>query len=229
MRAASHCVTDLSSIVAFDQDERAKVDWIDAVVGGTSGTQRSVPPADAPRPASQLLCLDDLFYARASHFPASPYFVEANGTSRKYPDSPLGDVDQVGWIHIGQWLRFRSSVDSMADLMLRDLMQLPKRAPIPPFISLHLRRGDFGNRTQVEPFALAVQEIRDRLEATPAGRWRGRSHELVVVAATDEKDAAFRGEMRGHGWFVIDHEAYDTVRRHGPWYPTSASACLARS
>ena len=211
-----------SSIIAFDQDERAKEEWIDALVSGKAQTSRQVPPADAARPVANLLCLDDVFGLRASTFEESPYFVASDSTARKYPKEAFGSVDQIGWVHYGQYLHFRPSIDALADELLRNLMGLPERASIPPFLTVHLRRGDFGNRARIEQFAVAVDELRTRLDQTPGGRWRGRAHELGVVAATDEEDPAFLAEMRGHGWHVIDHKAYGTIERFGVWLPTSA-------
>ena len=215
--------------MAFDADYEAKAGWIDAVVNGSARTDRIVPPPDATRPTEQLLCLDDSFYIRGSAFPASDYFLAANSTSRKYPRQPFGDVDMFGWTAIGQYLHFLPSVHAMADTVLREIMQLAAGQAIPPFIAVHLRRGDFGTvRTQVAPFAQAVEEIRGRLDEAPDGRWRGRAHELSVVAATDGVDPAFLGEIRGHGWHLLNHNQTRSIERFGVWAPTSASACRAR-
>lgn len=83
--------------------------------------------------------------------------------------------------------------------------------------------GDFGTDAVIEPFVIAVEDIRRQLDQS--GRWRGRGRELRVIAATDETDPVFLGEMRGHGWHVLDHTALRTVERFGPWGPTSAMAC----
>ena len=212
-----------SSLVAFDQDDLAKTEWIGAITGGSARTTRMVPPPDAVRPVESLLCLDDTFYMRASDFPASPFFAESNGTSRKYTRQPFGDVDQLGWTEFGQYLRFLPRVHAMADELLRDLLRLSSRQSIPPTITVHLRRGDFGNGTVIEPFVTAVDDIRRQLDQS--ARWRGRGHEFRVIAATDETDEAFLGEMRGHGWHVLDHTALRTEERFGTWGPPSVWSC----
>ena len=169
-----------------------------------------------------MLCLDDTFYLRASHFPASPYFVASGSTSREEPSEPYGDVDQLGWTAIGQYLHFLPSVDAMADQVLRELMQLSASQAIPPLITVHMRRGDFGNWTRVDNFARAVNKVRQRLEAA-GGQWRGRKQDLSVVLATDGDDPAFLRKIRDQGWHLLDHVALRTIERFGVWAPVSTS------
>lgn len=118
-----------------------------------------------------------------------------------------------------------------------------RRAKVPPFISMHLRRGDFKDFTgftPLESYKIALERVRERLQVRlddPEG-WSGPTRETfkhhgvpaseyAVVVTTDEAgDSDFVKEVRELGWKVVDHDALTTKDRFGPWWPTIMDAAI---
>lgn len=150
-----------------------------------------------------------------------------------------------GWLQAGQYLHFSAHLESLADQYLVALFGLWTKRSIPPFISVHIRRGDFEQArglTSIEAFTDAVQRVRDTLDRRmddPAG-WAGAGHphqryfkgvrgkDYAVVVTTDESmDSEFVRHIRAElGWRVLDHDHMRTVDKLGEWYPTMIDAAV---
>lgn len=150
-----------------------------------------------------------------------------------------------GWIQAGQHLHFSAHLEALADQYLVALFGLWTKRSIPPFISVHIRRGDFEQArglTSIEAFTDAVQRVRDTLDRRmddPA-TWAGAGHQhqryfkgvrgkdYAVVVTTDESmDSDFVRHIRAElGWRVLDHDHMRTVEKLGEWYPTMIDAAV---
>lgn len=103
-----------------------------------------------------------------------------------------------------------------------------EESEIPPFISLHIRHGDFGrlcpNATDpfdgcyapLSTFASVVNEINSALRA------KGIVADRVLLTS-DEERQDWWNEVRALGWTWIDHEALKTAELFGDWYVVFAS------
>lgn len=156
-------------------------------------------------------------------------------------EAPRG-YEGHGWIEAGQHLRFSAHLEDLATLYLQDLFS---GTTIPPFIAVHIRRGDFQSArglTSLEAFTDGVERARHRLdwrmdhpdEWVGAGHaqqryWKGvRGKDYAVVATTDEKpDSDFVRQLREElGWKVVDHDRMRTEEELGAWYPTMIDAAM---
>ncbi|GAA5828350.1 hypothetical protein JCM11251_006209 [Rhodosporidiobolus azoricus] len=195
---------------------------------------RTAPPRD------DLLCLDNTFFLASLMFP--PAFPPP------VPLEPLRSYEGHGWIDAGQYIHFSDEIEQLADVYLMDLFEAKSMKDLPPFITVHIRRGDFSSArglTSMDKFTDAVQRVRDKLNWRmdhPDG-WMGagkgkekfvrgvRAEQYAVVATTDEKpDSDFVQTLkRDYGWKFIDHDSMNTKEELGNWYPTMIdSAVLAR-
>lgn len=101
-----------------------------------------------------------------------------------------------------------------------------EESEIPPFISLHIRHGDFGrlcpNATDpfdgcyapLSTFASRVNEIKLELKA------KGIVADRVLLTSDEERQDWWNG-VRALGWTWIDHEALKTAELFGDWYAFS--------
>lgn len=116
-------------------------------------------------------------------------------------------------------------------------------ATIPPFISIHLRRGDFqffAGFTPLERYTAAVDRVRARLQArledphgwTGPGRKHFQSHGIpaskyqVVVTTDEAPNSEFVQQVKALGWKVLDHYHLNTKERFGGWWPTILDAAV---
>ncbi|GAA6000105.1 O-fucosyltransferase family protein [Rhodotorula paludigena] len=240
----------------FDFDREAQSDWIAKVKkeelpqldspaqkqgNKTLSRHETIKPGFHPRedaePDDRMLCLDTTFFTGSRIL--KPAYI---------PDvelEPPRIYEGEGWTKAGQYLRFSSGVEKLADIYLTELFGVSHMRHVPPFISVHIRRGDFQSArglTSLEMYTDAVQRVRDKLNRrmdNPDG-WTGAGHEhqkyfrgvrgedYAVVATTDEApDSDFVRQLREElGWKVVDHEAMNTVGELGAWYPTMVDAAI---
>ncbi|KAJ6520709.1 hypothetical protein DFH09DRAFT_939656, partial [Mycena vulgaris] len=157
----------------------------------------SLPPDD------QLLCFDDLYYASTS---------QIHEMQRDFSPS---------WRFVGQHLHWAPKIEALAQQYLRSAFGLPPSAPIPPYIAIHVRHGDFhhwcGSVPLSECFA-PLPVIARRVDEVRADLLKRKGLKVDrVVMTSDEKDDAWWAPVRALGWAVPDHS--DTVRLHDKWYP----------
>lgn len=194
-------------------------------------TKSGFKPHITTPPEDQVLCLDNTLFLGPIVFP--PGFTEPGP-----PLEPLVGGEALTWIAAGQYLRFNNIVEDRVDLCLKRLFNVDSLADVPPFISVHLRRGDFKAFTgfaALEKYSLAVERIRQRLQMRLDDQegWRGpgkehftdfglSANDYAVVTTTDEPSGSpFLDEVRALGWTIVDHEALGTANEYGNWWPAS--------
>ncbi|BGP00644.1 hypothetical protein NBRC10513v2_006443 [Rhodotorula toruloides] len=190
-------------------------------------------------PDDQIMCFDNTLFMGPIMFPELP--VSAT------PLEPGAAGEGLSWANVGRYMHFNSRVEEIVDDYLMRLFDVSKPSKVPPYISIHLRRGDFlqfrGSYTDLDNYKVALGRVQAALQARlddPDG-WTGpgksafrsfgiKAKDYAVVCTTDEKgDSDFVKEVRALGWKVIDHDALETKEKLGAWWPTIIdSAILAR-
>ncbi len=146
-------------------------------------------------------------------------------------------------------MHWNSSLAELANDLIRTTIELAPSDPIPPFISVHVRRGDFANSCPEEltkdecmtPFAFyahAAQRIARALRTE-----RGIDLRYVFVTS-DERDASWWDTVRaettynassssGLEYVYLNHTALDTASHplvlasgHTEWYPVLVDAIV---
>jgi hypothetical protein len=238
----------------FDFDERGKREWI-AKVQRQSLPQKPGPEvtdvakrkknlkdgfdtAHTSPPTDQIMCFDNTLFLGPIMFREA--FIG------DLPIEPAVPGEGLSWQNVGQHLHFNSRVERLADDYLMRLFHVKSPAKIPPFITVHLRRGDFkefAGFTALDKYVSALARVRQSLQARledPYG-WQGpgrahfRAHgikadQYAVVTTTDEPSGSeFFLEVKALGWKVLDHDAMRTKEQAGGWWPTILDgAILAR-
>ncbi|GAA5874076.1 hypothetical protein JCM8547_004821 [Rhodosporidiobolus lusitaniae] len=195
-------------------------------------TAHTLPPDD------QIMCFDNTLFLGPIMFPEAPV------TDGALPPAVGGEG--LSWMNAGQHLRFNQAVEDKADEYLVQLFGVSKPDKIPPFISIHLRRGDFkefAGYTGLDKYIAALERVRKALQErlNHPKDWSGpgkrhfrdygiKASEYAVVATTDEKgESEFVKSVKELGWKVLDHEAFQTKEKLGGWWPTMLDgAILAR-
>lgn len=115
---------------------------------------------------------------------------------------------------------------------------------LPPFISLHVRHGDFAHgcdpskSTNTSTNAESKQEEDAYLRCfEPLSAWVTRVEEIKkelkekkgvevekVVMMSDEKSERWWREVGELGWLRLDHDVLGTEARYGEWYVLLASS-----
>ncbi|ELU44476.1 hypothetical protein AG1IA_01505 [Rhizoctonia solani AG-1 IA] len=165
----------------------------------TSGTGERIAPGE------KLLCFDLLYYIGL-----------ANEEEWWKDYAPY-------WPKIGVHLHWTSQLLELAQGYLRRHFKVKDGEPIPPFISVHVRRADFAgwcpsNMSREacfatpDDYAKRVREVQAslRLQSTPIDV---RS----VLVTSDERDPGWWEEMAEFGpeWGWVDHKAEGTVEKYG--------------
>lgn len=253
-RALGNFDLSYDGLRVFDFDQAAKTEWIARVqrehlpqlpVEGNFTGDRATNvkpgfgPPDRPVPDDQLMCFDMTMFLGPIMFPELPVTAQ--------PLEPGVPGEGLSWMNIGQHLHFNPLVESRADDLLLELFGVSRASKIPPFITIHLRRGDFKEFTgftDLDKYTAGLDRAQARLQARidkPNG-WTGpgkhafradyyrKATQYPVVCTTDERgDSDFVRKVRSLGWKVVDHDAYGTVDKYGGWWPTMLDgAILAR-
>ena len=106
---------------------------------------------------------------------------------------------------------------------------------IPPFITLHVRHGDFAHGCKAANNKEKEDAYLDCFE--PLGAWIARVDEVKkelkekkgvevenVLMMSDEKSERWWREVAELGWYRLDHEMLGTEARYGEWYPVFIDA-----
>ncbi|KAJ7648342.1 hypothetical protein DFH06DRAFT_1095762 [Mycena polygramma] len=160
-------------------------------------------------PDEHLMCFDNLYWLSN---------VEPHEMEHDY--SPA-------WRLVGQYLRWNPRVEDLAQQYVRRAFGLTAADAIPPYITIHVRHGDFKDwcRRPVDEcfaplsaFARRVEEVKAELLQT-----KGIAVQHVVMTS-DEKDRAWWNVVAQYGWVGVDHST--TVEKHGMWYPLFIDAAI---
>ncbi|GAA5958691.1 hypothetical protein JCM3765_006005 [Sporobolomyces pararoseus] len=246
-RASEEFKIWFEAIHEFDSNPWSKQQWVETVRtdllprasnlnSSESRTAEAAPtlkegfdPRHTEPPSDQLFCLDTTFFLGSRMFPPA--------IPSTPPSDPLRSYEGHGWLQAGQYLRFSTHLESIADQYLKQLFGVSKLADIPPFITCHIRRGDFAQArglTSLDKFTDAVARVRGRLDSRidDPNSWNGpgkgnerfvgglRGADYPVVVATDEApDSEFSRILKEElGWKVIDHDFMQTEKELGAWY-----------
>ncbi|KAH7927278.1 hypothetical protein BV22DRAFT_1045518 [Leucogyrophana mollusca] len=196
--------------------------WSLAQLGFPQGRSENLqPPSLSPEhqlslpPDEQLLCFDYLYYVSAS-----------KAWEWELDYSPA-------WRSVGQHMRWTDRLMKMSDEYLRRAMSIAEDEATPPFISIHIRHGDFRNYCNDIPLdqcfasipiiARRVAEVQEDL------RQRKGLNVTRVMMTSDERDPAWWDEVRAQGWSWVDYTAERTEEIYGKWYPVLIDAVIQSS
>ncbi|KAF9818515.1 hypothetical protein IEO21_02753 [Rhodonia placenta] len=155
-------------------------------------------------PDEQLLCYDYLYYVCGER-----------PLEYDYDYSPA-------WRFVVKYFRWTRDLEQLAEEYLRRTLNVPEGRPIPPYITVHARRGDFVNWCGEVPrdgcfpslsvFARRVFEVQQEL------RERHGIEAHHVIMTSDESDEGWWDGVRALGWLRVDHERAQTIELYGRWY-----------
>ncbi|KAJ7142920.1 hypothetical protein C8R44DRAFT_726217 [Mycena epipterygia] len=127
------------------------------------------------------------------------------------------------WQAVGKHIHFTSEIQEIAASYTRRILTVEPHEPIPPYIAVHVRQGDFGIWCNIggvtveqcfaplDAFVRRVEEVREEI-ANRTG------------ITSDEESSVWWNSMYELGWFSPDHS--NTVEHHGPWYPIFLDAAI---
>ncbi|KDN51577.1 hypothetical protein RSAG8_00122, partial [Rhizoctonia solani AG-8 WAC10335] len=129
------------------------------------------------------------------------------------------------WSQVGTHMRWNRPLVELASQYLRRHFGIENATdPIPPFISVHVRRSDFEGGcgkdvskeqcfAPVAAYERRVQEVRARLKARTTD-----VQEILVTS--DERDSVWWEQVSALGseWRWIDHAVEKTSEKYGKWY-----------
>ncbi|KAJ7282082.1 hypothetical protein C8J57DRAFT_89866 [Mycena rebaudengoi] len=160
-------------------------------------------------PDDHLLCFDNLYWLSAH----SIYEMEHD----------FGPA----WRFVGKHLHFTPKIQQLSHSYLRRAFGVSEPDSIPPYISIHVRHGDFKDWCEapvddcfapLSVIARRVEEVREDLLSR-----KGISVDHVVVTS-DERDSAWWDEVDRRGWVRLDHS--QTAELLGKWYPILIDAAI---
>ncbi|KAJ7088883.1 hypothetical protein B0H15DRAFT_939266 [Mycena belliarum] len=177
---------------------------------------QSLPPPDVSpilktslAPDEHLLCFDNLYWASSA---------DTHEIQRDFGPA---------WRFVGQYMHWAPQVEARAHEYLRAAFGLAPGDTIPPYITVHARRGDFAKWCRapheeclapLAAYALRVDEVRAALFAA---RGVAVAH---VVMTSDEAEPAWWDEVRARGWVAPDHAL--TGERYGKWGPVHIDGAI---
>ncbi|EIN12872.1 hypothetical protein PUNSTDRAFT_131104 [Punctularia strigosozonata HHB-11173 SS5] len=167
-------------------------------------------------PDDHLLCFDFLYYVTAG-----PELFEY-----EHDYSPA-------WNHVVSKLRFTPQVEEIARKYIRKTFGLKSNEPIPPYIALHVRHGDFlrmcGDKTKDEcmtPLSTWAHTV--ELVQRELAEKHGISATRVVMTS-DEKDPAWWADVTSLGWVKMDRTIDEPVERFSAWHDIIVDAIVQSS
>jgi len=133
-----------------------------------------------------------------------------------------------GW-KIARHFRWSPTLKALGEEYVRRLLAVTPGDALPPFITIHVRHGDFATNCRelsvpveecfapLDAYAVRASEVAAELATRPEFAKHG-SFKIVVIS--DEQDPAWWKTVRSRGWLTIDHSpaGEDTNAKHGPWY-----------
>lgn len=174
---------------------------------------------------------------REAHLPATAPFPAPHSGATTLPDEQMACFDfpyylgdwknfeffydySPAWRFVGTHAHWTPRIEQLAVDLIRETLHVPEGEPTPPFVSIHVRHGDFKTYcdagsadcfASIEIYRSAVEEVKAELRET-----KGVEVEHVLVTS-DETDVAWWQTVREAGWTWVDHEELKTVARFGLW------------
>ncbi|CAK5273569.1 unnamed protein product [Mycena citricolor] len=200
-----------------DDSNHMKFSSLSALSFPQKRSESLLAPAPAPRtgavlpPDQQVLCYDNLYWAN----------------DHEQHELEKSDYSPA-WRFVGHHLHWSNKLQDIGDMYIREALGVPATDPIPPYIAVHARHGDFVERCDIQTadecftplpaLARRVEEVQSELLRT-----HGLAVSLVVMTS-DEKDPDWWNEVSGYGWKRLDHS--ETAERYGFWYPILIDAVV---
>ncbi|KZO99640.1 hypothetical protein CALVIDRAFT_476774 [Calocera viscosa TUFC12733] len=157
-------------------------------------------------PSDHLMCFDQLYAVSVdTHW---EWFTDS---------SPV-------WRFVGRHMKWNPKAEALAKAYLARHWGLESGKPIPPYISVHARRGDFGkycpfmggNGTSCLP---SLRQLKRRVGEVQAQLLqKGVSTDRVLITS-DEKDPAWWEEIQEAGYTWVDHVEARTQALFGEFAP----------
>ncbi|VDB86576.1 unnamed protein product [Peniophora sp. CBMAI 1063] len=188
------------------------------------GRERSLVPATPSKehgvvlsPDEHLACFDYLYYSAATT--SDEFYAEI---------SPA-------WRFVATHMHFTPEMQNLADGYLRRMFGVAEHDDIPPYITIHARRGDFGVYCTgqglseeecfptIEDYVDGIAGIQEALET----RLGIRPQHVVMVS--DERNEGWWASVRLMGWYTPNHVEERTEERYGTWYPVLIDAVIQSS
>ncbi|KAG6817946.1 hypothetical protein H0H87_012414 [Tephrocybe sp. NHM501043] len=190
----------------FEHDMHSYFWSLAALAFPETRTASLVPPLESPDhhvllpPDEQMLCYDYLYYACANQ----PFEME-------FDYSPA-------WRFVGQHLHWSPTIENLAYQYVRRALGTTEDQSTPPWIAIHVRRGDFsvfcpedptGCYASLDVIARRVDEVKAELLQR-----KGMSVQHVIMTS-DERNSTWWDEVKSKGWYEIDHS--QTADLMGDW------------
>ncbi|KAJ7053007.1 hypothetical protein C8F01DRAFT_1261182 [Mycena amicta] len=132
------------------------------------------------------------------------------------------------WQSVGRHMRWTKKIEELAVEVTRELLGVEEGELVPPYIAVHIRRGDFSSWCSMDSkeecyaplsaYERRVREVRAQLlEDT------GVSIDRVIVTS-DETDEQWWADVAKLGWLRPDHTK--TTEGDGAWYPIFVDAAI---
>jgi len=189
-------------------------------------------PTVGPKPDvvnDPLVCLDDTYFISERVGRLS-----GDALVSEYLEGPPDGA----WANVGIFLRWQPDLLEEAKAFQKKLMGLKSNSKIPPYLVLHIRRGDQQpgkckdflatvddvQCDQPSRYLDAIEEV--RREAVEKGLIK-EGQKVTTLLMTDETNRDFLQYFSDRGLLVTDHDALKTVEETGdPWRPTLWDAVL---
>ena len=206
----------------FNNDPHTRFSSLAALTFPNGRNRANIPSAARfPSPHSEHTSLPDEQMACFDF----PYYLAAEAIYEfNYDWSPA-------WRFVATHAHWSPWLKNVALDAVRQTFKLEEGQEIPPFISMHVRHGDFGKYCEwfsgsssenkdedgrecfapLSTYAKYVDEVKQELRDK-----RGIEVERVLVTS-DESDPKWWDAVRELGWEWIDHEALGTEERLGKW------------
>ncbi|KAJ7741894.1 hypothetical protein B0H16DRAFT_1728412 [Mycena metata] len=134
------------------------------------------------------------------------------------------------WQAVGRHMHWTPAIEAIGADYTRRTLGIEPTEHIPPYIAVHIRRGDFALQCKADRIPLdkclaplsayvrRVKEVRaEIIEDTGVAVDR-------VIVTSDEEDPAWWEPVLKLGWLKPDHSI--TAAVHGPWYPQFIDAVI---
>ncbi|KAJ7283995.1 hypothetical protein C8J57DRAFT_751130 [Mycena rebaudengoi] len=154
-------------------------------------------------PDDHMLCFDNLYYVSAF----SIYEFEHD----------FGPA----WRFVGRYMHWTPKIQQLANDYVRQTLDVATDQPLPNYITVHVRHGDFGDQCGEVPISACfapLSVIARRVEEVKAEILHRKGIVVDrVIMTSDEKSSTWWDDVRAQGWSRPDHSR--TAELHGLWYP----------
>ncbi|KAF6765971.1 hypothetical protein DFP72DRAFT_797144 [Ephemerocybe angulata] len=158
------------------------------------------------KPEERMSCFDMLYYV-------------STGVREFEFEEPWSPA----WARVGKFLRFADGLEGVGLAYVRKAFGLENGEAIPPLITVHIRRGDFGGNCrpgEKPPCFLPLSAYKDSVEDVRKEIFEKHKIEVDhVLVASNEDDPDFWKTIDSYGWKYFNHTSSRTVETYGEWHP----------